>query len=386
VPIKLQKEYLKNIRERYQKSTRIMKTYILTEFCINSGYSRKHASRILNGKLEPRVKRSGPSVRYDQAFLYDLKKLWEVMGRLCGKNMQAAIPLWLPKSPESYPPETLKKLNSVSASTIDRLLSAHKGIKPKGLSTTKASHLKHRIPLRTLDSRAKCPGIVNADTVSHCGDNISGDYMNSLTMTDLYSGWTINKAIWKKEATGTLQQIKRAESQLPFNLIEFFSDNGNEFINYDLQNYFEKRQAPVRFRRTRAYKKNDACYVEQKNYTHVRKIFGYQRIELVELTSLANEIYQVYWNPLQNYFTPSMKLIKKERVGSKIQKIYDDPKTPYQRLLDSGYLTNDQRRSLVQKYNNLNPFFLRKELDKKLKIFFEKIDEYNKFNYNKVGQ
>ncbi|MGZ3732798.1 MAG: integrase [Parachlamydiaceae bacterium] len=385
MPIKLQKEYLKNIRIRYQKSTKKLKSAILSEFCVNSGYSRKHASRILNEKLEPRIRKSGPSIKYDQHFLFYLKNLWETMGRLCGKNMEAAIPLWLPRSPESFPADISKKLNSVSASTIDRLLSPYKRTKPKGLSTTKASHLKHRIPIRTLDSKAQCPGVVNGDTVAHCGDNIAGDYMNSLTIVDLFSGWTANRAIWKKDALATLKQVKKVEATLPFNLIEFFSDNGNEFINYELQNYFEKRTAPVHFSRTRAYKKNDACYVEQKNYTHVRKILGYQRISQPELVSLANEIYQVYWNPLQNFFTPSMKLLTKERVGAKIIKKYDEPKTPYQRLIDSGYLSNDQRRSLIQKYNTLNPFFLRQELDKKLKIFFQKVDEYNKYNFDKVG-
>jgi hypothetical protein len=385
MPIKLAKEYLKNIRERYQKSTKKLKSAILSEFCINCGYSRKHASRILSEKLEPRIRRSGPSTKYDQYFLSYLKDIWEMTGRLCGKNLQAAIPLWLPRSPEPFPIEIKMKLEAVSASTIDRLLSPYKCSQPKGLSTTRASKLKHRIPLRTLDSKAKCPGIVNGDTVAHCGDNIAGDYMNSLTVVDLFSGWTVNKAIWKKEAIGTLKQVKKVEAGLPFTLIEFFSDNGNEFINHDLQNYFQKRTAPVNFRRTRAYKKNDACYVEQKNYTHVRKLFGYTRIQSPELVTMANEIYQVYWNPLQNFFTPSMKLIKKERVGSKIVKKYDEPKTPYQRLIESGYLTNDQKRSLIQKYNTLNPFFLKKELDKKLKIFFQKNEEYNKYNYDKVG-
>lgn len=385
MPTKLQKEYLKNVRERYQKSTKAMKNFILNEFCMNSGYSRKHAGRILSGKVEPRVNRPGPTAKYDEVFKGHLKSLWEVTGRLCGKNMKAAIPIWLPRSPEAYAEEIRKKLESVSASTIDRLLSPYKSSKPKGLSTTKASKLKHRIPVRTLDAEAKCPGIVNADTVAHCGNNIAGDYMNSLTVVDLYSGWTANRAIWKKEAIGILNQVKKVESSLPFNLIEFFSDNGNEFINHELERYFEKRIAPINFRRTRAYKKNDGCYVEQKNFTHVRKLFGYVRIASPGLVTLANEIYQVYWNPLQNFFTPSMKLIKKERVGSKIVKQYDEPKTPYQRLIESGYLSAGQKRYLIQRYNQLNPFFLRKELDIRLKIFFEKIEEHNKYLHDKVG-
>lgn len=385
MPTKLQKEYLKNLCDRYQKSTKKMKSYMLSDFCVNSGYSRKHASRILNGRVEPRIKKPGPKVHYDGPFLLFLKDLWEATGRLCGKNLEAAIPLWLPKSPVSIPEEIKKKLNTVSASTIDRALRGYKKTKPKGLSTTRSSSFKNQIPIRTLDAEAKCPGIVNADTVAHCGDNIGGDYMNSLTVTDLYSGWTLNRAIWKKDALGTIKQIKKIEATLPFFIVEFFSDNGTEFINHELQDYFEKRPAPVNVRRTRAYKKNDACYVEQKNYTHVRKLFGYVRVPTPELVALANEIYQIYWNPLQNFFIPSRKLIKKARVGSKIVKEYDEPKTPYQRLIDSGYLTNEQQRALIKTYNNLNPYFLRNELDKKLKMFFQTIEEYNKTNYNKVG-
>lgn len=386
MPIKLHKEYLNNIRERYKNSTKKKKSYILSEFCINSGYSRKHASRILLEQLEPRIRKPGPTPKYDQAFVYYLRNIWETTGRLCGKNLVAAIPIWLPKSSYSdFPMDIRLKLEKVSASTIDRLLANYKFSKPKGISTTKASAFKNKIPIRTLDAKAHCPGIVNADTVAHCGDNIGGDYMNSLTVVDLFSGWTVNKAIWKKDAKATLKQIQKVEALLPFTLVEFFSDNGNEFVNNELKNYFEKRIAPVHFTRTRAYKKNDNCYVEQKNYTHVRKIFGYQRIDCAELVSMANEIYQVYWNPLQNFFTPSMKLIKKERIGAKILKTYDTPKTPYQRLIECGYLTTAQRKFLIEKYNSLNPFFLRKELDKKLKIFFQLVEEYKKFHGNKVG-
>lgn len=385
MPTRLQKAYLKNMRDRYQKSTKKEKTFILNEFCLYSGYERKHGSRILANRVEPRVQKPGPKPKYDDGFTLILRDLWEVMGRLCGKNMAAAIPLWLSKSNNGYSTNVRKLLESVSAATMDRLLQPFKGSKPKGLSTTTASRMKNRIPMRTLDAKANCPGIVNADTVAHCGFSIAGDYMNSLTIVDLYSGWTANRAIWKKDGAGTLAQIKKAELSLPFTLIEFFSDNGNEFINEKLEAYFGKRTVPINFKRSRAYKKNDNCYVEQKNFTHVRKLFSYIRIDCRELVTLANEIYQIYWNPLQNFFIPSRKLIEKQRINSKIVKKYDAPKTPYQRLIESGYLTTIQTKTLKQEFNRLDPFFLRRELNKKLKIFFEKLDEYNKFNCQKVG-
>ena len=323
MPIKLSKFYLENVRERYQKSTKKLKTAILSEFCVNSGYSRKHASRILTRVLEPRKQRSGPKLRYNSdEFLRYLKTFWEAMNRMCGKNMVVALPIWLPKYPDKIPQKVIDELLAISASTIDRRLKLYKNTKPKGLSSTTASHLKYRIPVRTLDAHARCPGVVNADTVAHCGTSLSGDFANSLTIVDLYSAWTVNRAIWKKEAVPTLKQIKKAEELFPFSWVEFFSDNGNEFINYELEKYLAKRAVPVNFKRTRPYKKNDACYVEQRNYTHVRKIIGYQRIGARELVGLMNEIYQVYWNPLQNFFTPTIKMESKERINSKIKKTY----------------------------------------------------------------
>lgn len=385
MPTRLQKSYLQNMRDRYRKSTKKQKNLILNEFCLYSGYGRKHASRILGAKVEPRQRKSGPKPMYNEPFIGVLRGLWEDMGRLCGKNMKAAIPVWLAKSNIGFSSENRNLLLSISASTIDRLLQPFKSLKPKGLSTTTSSALKHRIPLRTLDSKAACPGIVNADTVAHCGFSIAGEYMNSLTVVDLYSGWTSNRALWKKDGESTLAQIKKIEQNLPFTLVEFFSDNGNEFMNEKLENYFKRRTTSINFKRTRAYKKNDNCYVEQRNYTHVRKLFGYMRIDCRELVTLANEIYQIYWNPLQNFFIPSRKLIAKQRVNSKIIKKYDEPKTPFQRLIESGYLTTAQLKAIKQEFNRLDPFFLRRELNKKLKIFFEKLDEYNKFNCQKVG-
>lgn len=363
MPIGLSRYYLENMIQRYQKSTKKQKTYLLDEFCINSGYSRKHASRILSGHLKAVKKKPGPARKYSSSeFMSYLLEFWEAMNRLCGKNMVEAIPYWLAKYPEAIPQRVINELLSISASTIDRRLKPYKNKKPKGLSTTKSSHLKNQIPLRTLDAEAKCPGVVNADTVAHCGQSIAGDYANTLTVVDLFSAWTINRAIWKKEAKPTMKQVKKAEELLPFNLVEFFSDNGNEFINYELESYLTKRQAPVNFKRTRAYKKNDACYVEQKNYTHVRKIIGYDRIAHRELVGVLNDIYQNYWNPYQNFFIPTQKIEKKKRQGSKIKKKYSKPQTPFQRLMESGYLTKLQRQALQSEYDKLNPFKLKKRI------------------------
>ena len=263
----------------------------------------------------------------------------------------------------------------VSAATIDRLLKPQRSKKPRALSSTRPSLIKNQIPLKLLDQEVNYPGFVEVDTVAHCGESLAGEFVSTLTMTDLMSGWTENRALWGKSASEVVKQISRVESRLPFNLVGLACDNGTEFLNYDLHAYLTQRQAPLSFVRRRPYKKNDNAHVEQKNFTHVRQLLGYDRFDDQKLVGMINEIYQVFFNPLRNFFIPTMKLIKKERIGSKIKKTYDQPQTPYQRLLNSTYLTKQQKRALIEQYRTKNPIFLAKELQKKLKTLFDYIDK-----------
>ncbi len=277
------------------------------------------------------------------------------------------------------------KLIDVSPATIDRLLKPCRETKPKARSNTRPSLIKNKIPLKLLDKEVDYPGFIEADTVAHCGESLSGEFVNTLTMTDLYSGWTENRALWNKLSEQVIKQIGRVESRLPFDMIGLAVDNGSEFLNHDLHSYLTRRQCPLNFVRRRPYKKNDNAHVEQKNFTHVRQILGYERIEEREMVGLINEIYQAYFNPLRNFFIPNVKLIKRERVGSKIKKTYDQPKTPYQRLLDSTYLSNLQKRNLKQRYNQLNPVFLSNELNKKLKELHQWIDRTKRPTLRSTG-
>ena len=227
----------------------------------------------------------------------------------------------------------------------------------------------------------KHPGFIEADTVAHCGNSIAGEYANSITMTDLYSGWTENRSAWTKNADSITDKIKDIENDLPFPLLGFASDNGTEFLNETLYNYFKNRTPrAVKLVRRRPYKKNDNAHVEQKNWTHVRLLWGYDRIDDESLVPMMNEIYRSCWNPLLNFFTPTMKLINKTRVGAKIKKIYDEPKTPYQRIMDSKDINIGIKEHLYLKASWLNPFFLRQELDKKLKTFSKLIAINNRRN------
>lgn len=374
MPIESRRAYLRAIRERYKNSTRKKKTLILNEFCANCRYSRKHAIRILNGTLNPRKeKKPGPARKYD-AINEVLGTLWQSMGKMCSKKMKAAFPLWLPYYKEATV-EQKALLYKISPATIDRYLESYREInKGKGLSTT-VPVLKHQIPIKLLDSEIKQPGFMESDTVSHCGDTIGGNFVSSLTMTDLYSAWTANGASWTKQAEPVLEQIRRVEDDLPFAMLGFASDNGNEFLNNMLHEYLTHRIPAVEFVRRRPYRKNDSAHVEQKNFTHVRSIFGYERFEDPSLVPLMNEIYQVYWNPLWNYFTPVMKLKSKQRIGSRIVKKWDTPKTPCQRLIESDHVPIKTKKRLKQRSETKNPFFLRRELEKKLKLFFQLVEE-----------
>lgn len=374
MPIEARRAYLKAIRERYKNSTRREKRLILNEFCATCRYSRKHAIRILNGKVEPRQKRRpGPKRKYKEieGILFEL---WQALGGLCSKKLKEAFPLWLPYY-KGASEEQKKLLYKISPATMDRYLEYFREkSKVKGLSTTDGS-LKHQIPIKLLDSEIKAPGFIESDTVAHCGDNIAGEYAYSLTMTDLYSAWTENRASWTKKAEGIVQGVKNIEDSLPFVLVGFACDNGSEFLNDKLNSYLTERAPAVEFVRRRPYRKNDSAHVEQKNFTHVRGIFKYGRYDDPSLVEMMNEIYRVYWNPLWNYFTPVMKLKSKQRVGSKIIKKWDKPKTPCQRLLESESVPLQTKRLLKKTLKSKNPFFLKKELDKKLKLFFEKVEE-----------
>jgi hypothetical protein len=375
--IEARREYLTAIRERYQNSTKKEKGNILKEFCRVCHYHRKHAIRILNGRLEPRMRKPGRRPVYGETFITHLCELWNAMGRLCSKNMVAGLPVWIPYyEPNPVLPDAVKQqLLKVSSATIDRLLKPYRTIQQRGLSTTKPTMwIKGRIPIELLHSKITEPGFIEADTVAHCGNSIFGEYANTLTVTDLFSAWTENRASWTKSAQGIVERVKEVEKKLPFTLQGFACDNGTEFINQHLEEYLTQRSKPIKFVRRRPYKKNDSAHVEQKNWTSVRQLFGYHRLDDNGLIPLMNEIYSAYWNPLLNYFTPSLKLIEKTRIGGKLKKKYDLPQTPYQRLINSEHLHPSLKARLKIEFQAKNPFTLKKELDRKLKIFFRLVE------------
>jgi len=364
---------LQKLKVRYLKGSRKQKSLILDEFCATTELSRKHAIRLLNNEIKSHREHPGPKYRYGPEVRRHVVILWEACGRLCSKKMVKAIKRWLPFY-EAATGEDRILLTEISSSTIDRIVQEHRNLVRKGRSLTRPSLLKNKIPIKLLDAAVTEPGFIEADTVAHCGTSMAGEFMNTLTMTDIFSGWTEVRAVWGKQSVVVLEAIKAIESTLPFKIKGFASDNGNEFLNNDLWTYFDNRKDKVDFVRRRPYKKNDNAHVEQKNWTHVRQLVGYDRLDQQWDVEYINDIYQNYWLPLWNYFTPVMKLKSKSRDGARIIKIHDEPKTPFERLLESQHLTQEEKQALLARVEHLNPFALRAELDKKLKWLFRIVD------------
>lgn len=376
------KAYLEAIRLRYRRAKKHLKSKILDEFCLVCSYHRKHAIRQLNRpyrRAKPKIKNRGCKPKYNpDRILKPLSRIWLGTDQMCSKKLKAAIPLWLPFYEEEY--ETLEtdvklQLLAISAPTIDRMLKSVKvKYKRKGLSGTKPGKLlKNQIPIRTGTWDINQPGFCEADTVAHCGDSIAGEFIWSLTLTDIKTGWTENRATWNKGSDCVVKQIKNIEEKLPFPLLGFDCDNGSEFLNYHLIRYFSDRPKSrmVQFTRSRPYHKNDNAHVEQKNWTHVRQLFGYHRFEKKELVDIMNDLYSKEWSLLQNHFIPIMQLAKKEKINSKYYKRYDKPSTPYQRLLNTDCLTPEAEDKLIQLHEQLNPFKLKKCIENKLKVIFK---------------
>lgn len=366
------REYLGQIRLRYRRAGRLNKGRILDEYCLVCGYERKYAIKRLAADPQGVRRKPGRKARYNKELLLPaLKQVWLASDQMCSKRLRAALPKWLPHLP-GLSTESKTHLLSLSPATIDRLLKPLRVRYPgKGLAGTKpGTLLKHHIPIRTGNWDIRQPGFIEADTVAHCGNSLAGDFVWSLVFTDIFSGWTQLRAVWNKGAAGIHEQIMDLEKQTPFTLKGFDCDNGSEFLNYPLLHYFTRRAEPVAFTRSRPYHKNDNAHVEQKNWTHVRQLLGWDRIENPQAVERINDLYRKEWSAYQNFFCPNMKLVSKTRARSRYIKRYDPPQTPYERLLQSPRLNAKNKHQLQATYTALNPFVLKKTIELKLKKIF----------------
>jgi hypothetical protein len=363
------REYLAKIKDRYRHADKTGKGHILDEFCEVCGYYRKHAIRLLNQDGRRKKKKPGRPSKYGPDEIRVLTTIWLASNRPCASRLVGMIPLWLRdyENEHGYLDQMAKeKLLTIKPRTLDRLLHhVRKKHGTRGLSGTKPGlYLKHSIPIKISHYEVKEPGLIQADTVAHCGGSLKGEFAWSLTFTDVFTGWTEYGAVWNKGQYGVHQLLKTIEESLPFRMQSFHTDNGGEFINHHLHSFYRDRPVPVEVTRGRPGKSNDNPHVEQKNKTHVRQLLGYGRIEQQSLLKEINELYDAS-SLLNNFFCANRRLIFKERRGSHYYKKYDKPATPCQRLLKSETLNEAQKVHLTEMMTTLNPYKLSMLIDAK---------------------
>jgi len=365
---------------RYRRAGKKCKGQILDEFSELTGYNRSYASWVLrnwgkririNSKLAivgqwgKKTRRNKPR-RYDEKVLRALREIWVIMDCMCGKRLVGVlgelIPVLEGHGEIELDTRTKQKLLKISASTIDRVLALErKRLFSRSKSRTKpGTLLKHKIPIKTFsqwdDQR---PGFVEIDLVGHDGGDISGDYIQTLDVTDACTGWTETRAVRNKAQIWVFEALKQVRESLPFKLLGIDSDNGSEFINDQLYRYCLKEE--ITFTRARAYRKNDNCYVEQKNWSVVRRALGYLRYDTPGELEIINQLHG-YLRLYTNHFQPVMKMIEKTRVGSRVKKKYDKPRTPYQRVLDFCYAEWGRKEALTKEHLKLNPAELKRQI------------------------
>jgi hypothetical protein len=370
IPVSREQQLLQ-WRTRYARRNKEGKARLLNELCEQYGYSRKHAIKLLGDALPKPTGQSPSGAPPRYAPIQDVvARVWRAAEQLCGKRLVAALPLWLPHYAKHFDPLLpcqRKLLGEVSAATLDRLLRAHRAQARRGLSATKpGSLLRTQVPLQGEVWDEHRVGFLEADSVAHCGDSLAGSFAWSLTYTDIASTWTAARAVWNKGAAGVLAQTQDVEARLPFALRGFDFDNGGEWLNWHLIRHLQQRRQPVAISRSRPYHKNDNAHIEQKNWMWPRQLFGYGRLGQERVIAPMNALYIEVWEPLQNFFLPSMKLRVKWRVGSRWVRHHDEPQTAYQRLLASDQISGRQRRHLRERYELLDPFALAQQLERDL--------------------
>ena len=367
---KSKRELVEAVRHRYLQGKRLEKTRILDEFVAVTGFHRKHAIRVLRYGYQPGRERRGRQRAYTGSVVSALVTVWRILGHICGKCLHPFLPEVIPQLERHgelfLDEETKTLLLRMSAATIDRKLRPFRQQRRRGQSTTKpGTLLKQSIPIRTFadwgDAR---PGFVEADLVAHCGDATEGQYLNTLTTVDVVLGWTECFVIRQRSQRVISAAMDAFRQRLPFPLLGLDCDNDGFFINGTLTRYCEQHQ--ITFTRSRAYKKNDQAFVEQKNGAVVRRHVGYRRNTSAEAADLLTAIYDDL-HAYVNFFQPMRKLVYKQRRGAKLYKRYDTAQTPYQRAMASPDVTPITKVRLTQEYRLLNPAAIRRHIDANLR-------------------
>lgn len=366
-------EVLTKLRRRYEQAGAAHKRKLLDQAQELLGYHRKAAIRALRAPARvqgPRII-TGRPVEYEPSLLVPwLRPIWQATDYACGQRLVAMLPEWIPayeQHERRMPEEVREKLLLASGRTLDRLLEPWRGQGTGRSLTRPGSLLRQQIPVRGSVWEEGKAGWLEVDTVALCGGSVAGEFVWMVDGVDYATTWVEVRAMWGRGQAGTLAALQDVEASLPFALLGLDSDNGGEFLNYHVLNWLQKRRRPVFMTRSRPYKKDDNAHVEQKNWTHIRQCFGYERYDNPEVVEPMNALAKGAYGQLRNYFHASMKLERKERLAGKVQRLYGEAQTPLARVLASPEVTAATKQRLRQHKAGLNPFALKRVVDRSLK-------------------
>lgn len=366
-------EVLTKLRGRYQGAGTEHKRKLLDQAQEVLGYHRKSAIRALRARPVERGPRiiTGRPITYDPGLLLRwLRPIWAATDYACGRRLVAMLPEWVPayeQHERRLPAEVREKLLMASGRTLDRLLEPLR-VQRGGRSLTRpGTLLRQQIPIRGSVWEEGKAGWLEVDTVALCGGSVAGEFVWMVDGVDYATTWVEVRAMWGRGQVGTLAALRDVEASLPFELLGLDSDNGGEFLNYHVMSWLQKRARPVFMTRSRPYKKDDNAHVEQKNWTHIRQCFGYERHDNEAVVAPINALVKGPYGQLLNYFHASLKLERKERKEGRLTRIYGDAKTPLARVLASAEVTPQTKRRLEQEKARLNPFALKQAVTQSLK-------------------
>ena len=364
-------QYFRMMYERYHQAERKARGGLLDELCLTTGYNRKYAIRLLNGPPpeKERVRRPrGRKTQYGKQVISILTAVWEAAGYPWSVRLKALLPNWMPWIRKRYrmSGKVEEQLLEMSARQMDRRLQNRKRAQKRKIygRTKPGTLLKHHIPLKTDSWNVQAPGFTEVDLVSHSGDSAEGEFAHTLNLTDIHTGWTESRALLGKSEIAVQEALDEIQTELPFRLLGVDSDNGSEFINWHLKRWCDEKQ--IQLTRGRPYKKDDNAHIEQKNWTHVRKLLGWDRYDSRAAVEAINAVYRQELRLWMNLYLPSVKLVKKVRVGSKLRRVYSPAQTPFERVLASGRADTRHMAELKKLRSTLDPFKLAQTIDRKL--------------------
>jgi hypothetical protein len=370
-------EYFRAVYARYQRAERRTKQKMLDEFCANTRYHRKYALRLLNGPPPSRTRlrpaHSDHRPTYGAAVVSVVKAIWKAAGYPWSVRLKALIPLWLPWVHKRFRLTAAleRQLLAISSRQIDRRLRTSKVAFQRRVygGTRPGRLLKHQIPIKTDRWDVRVPGFTEVDLVAHSGNSGEGEFAYTLNVTDVYSGWTESRAVLGRGQAGVARALEEIAQALPFRLLGIDTDNGSEFLNWHVGRWCARGQ--IQFTRGRPYKKDDNAHIEQKNWTHVRKLMGWERYDTADAVAAMNDLYGNELRLWLNLFQPSVKLLRKVRVGARLRRVYEAARTPLERVQASGVGEAKALARLRTQQANLDPFELSRQVEEKLEAIYE---------------